>query len=151
LDNNPTDDYLREFEKEKVVWQRITQEPRFAFVPEGIYCEATTHFLTGRNLKYFLGVFNSKFFEFAFYKYYMGGGIEGEIKGNFIGKFPLPPITPSNQSLVSQIENLVDEIIKAKKQDKNADTTQWEREIDELVYKLYDLTEDEIKIIEEQT
>ncbi len=30
-----------------------------------------------------------------------------------------------------------------------ADTTAWEREIDQLVYELYGLTEDEIKLVEE--
>jgi len=34
------------------------------------------------------------------------------------------------------------------KKESNVNATGWEREIDELVYKLYDLTEDEIKIIE---
>jgi hypothetical protein len=43
----------------------------------------------------------------------------------------------------------VDKILAAKKENKNADTSNWEREIDKLVYKLYDLTEEEIKIIEE--
>lgn len=31
----------------------------------------------------------------------------------------------------------------------NADTSAWEREIDGLVYKLYDLTEEEVRLIEE--
>ncbi|WP_288006194.1 hypothetical protein [Thermonema sp.] len=42
----------------------------------------------------------------------------------------------------------MDKILAAKKQDKNADTTQWEREIDEMVYELYGLTEEEIKVVE---
>jgi len=42
----------------------------------------------------------------------------------------------------------VDKILAAKRTDKNSDTSKWEQEIDELVYKLYDLTEEEIKIVE---
>jgi len=49
---------------------------------------------------------------------------------------------------VKQIETLVDKIITAKKQNPQSDTTELEREIDHLVYQLYDLTPDEIKIIE---
>ncbi|MGB4292283.1 MAG: hypothetical protein WBJ37_05300 [Bacteroidales bacterium] len=43
----------------------------------------------------------------------------------------------------------MDKILAATKQDKNADMSQWEREIDRLVYRLYGLSEEEIKIIEE--
>ena len=45
-----------------------------------------------------------------------------------------------------RIIKLVDEILKVKK--KNIDTTKLETEIDELVYQLYDLTAEEIEIIE---
>jgi adenine-specific DNA-methyltransferase len=43
---------------------------------------------------------------------------------------------------------LVNKILTAKKQNPSADTTDLENQIDQLVYKLYDLTEEEIKIIE---
>jgi hypothetical protein len=43
---------------------------------------------------------------------------------------------------------IVDQILAAKKQDPQADIGQWEKEIDQLVYKLYNLTDEEIKIIE---
>jgi hypothetical protein len=42
----------------------------------------------------------------------------------------------------------VDKIITEKQRNPNTDTSQWEKEIDEMVYKLYDLTEEEIEIIE---
>jgi len=42
----------------------------------------------------------------------------------------------------------VDNISAAKKQNKNANTSVWEHEIDALVYRLYDLTEEEIQIID---
>ena len=41
----------------------------------------------------------------------------------------------------------MDKIFSAKKENKNADTTAWEQEIDGLVYRLYELCEEEIKII----
>jgi hypothetical protein len=43
---------------------------------------------------------------------------------------------------------LVDKILEAKKENPQADTIELEREIDNLVYRLYDLTEDEIKLVE---
>ena len=58
-----------------------------------------------------------------------------------------PSITTSNEPIVKQIEALVDKILVAKQQNPHADTSHLERQIDQLVYKLYNLTDDEIKII----
>ncbi|MBW7844079.1 MAG: N-6 DNA methylase [Bacteroidia bacterium] len=59
-------------------------------------------------------------------------------------QFPIPKILTSR--LENQFEKLVDEILKKKKA--NQDTTAIEKEIDVLVYKLYELTYDEVKIID---
>jgi adenine-specific DNA-methyltransferase len=48
----------------------------------------------------------------------------------------------------SIIESLVDDIISQKAKHPSADTTALENRIDELVYKLYDLTYDEVKVID---
>jgi len=61
---------------------------------------------------------------------------------------PLRPLTYTIESTVAQIEQLVSTILEAKNQNPQVDTINWEREIDKLVYKLYGLTEEEIKIIE---
>ena len=47
-----------------------------------------------------------------------------------------------------QIDELVDEILAIKKQSPTADTTTLESQIDQLVYELYGLTEEEIEIVE---
>jgi len=44
-----------------------------------------------------------------------------------------------------------DGILAAKRSNPQADTSAWEREIDHLVYQLYDLTPEEIAIVEEST
>lgn len=59
-----------------------------------------------------------------------------------------PPITSANRPLVNQIETLVDKILAAKKQNPAADTSQWGKEINQIVYKLYELNEEEIKIMD---
>ena len=43
---------------------------------------------------------------------------------------------------------LVDQIITAKKKDPNANTSALERQIDEMVYKIYGLTDGEVEIVE---
>ncbi|HOV14221.1 MAG TPA: hypothetical protein PK771_08055 [Spirochaetota bacterium] len=43
---------------------------------------------------------------------------------------------------------LVDKILDIKKENHSADTTELERQIDRMVYELYGLTEEEIRIVE---
>jgi len=47
-----------------------------------------------------------------------------------------------------QITAIVDKIIQAKQLNASSDTSQWEKEIDIIVYQLYDLTFDEAKIFD---
>jgi len=156
--------YYPEFEKEKIVWQEIVREPSFAYDNTGIYCEATTFLMTGRNLKYIIGLLNSKPVTFFFKNYYAGGGLGKEgfrYKKAFLEQIPLPPITPQNQPLVQKIESLVDKMLSLHKRlneigDKKTDERakieeeikKTDAEIDELVYKIYGITEEEKKIIE---
>lgn len=55
------------------------------------------------------------------------------------------PIATGSQA--DQIERLVEQILAAKQMNPNADVSNQEREIDQLVYQLYGLTEEEIRII----
>ncbi|EMF3259638.1 hypothetical protein V3K23_001307, partial [Campylobacter coli] len=52
------------------------------------------------------------------------------------------------QKIADELINLVDEILKAKEQDKNANTQELENKINSIVYKLYNLNNEEIRIIE---
>jgi len=61
---------------------------------------------------------------------------------------PIPLITSFNEQIVKQIDQLVDKILSDKKADPNADTTNLEHEIDNLVYQLYEFTDKEIYLIE---
>ncbi len=107
--------------------------------------------MTGENIKYICGLLNSNPVNYFFRIYYSGGGLGKEgyrYKKAFLENLPIPPITPATEPIVSQIESLVDKILAAKKGNPQADTSVWEKEIDRLVYKLYELTEEEIRIIE---
>jgi len=57
-------------------------------------------------------------------------------------------VTSENEVVVRQIEDLVDTIIYIKKQDKLKDTSRYECEINQLVYRLYELSSEEISVIE---
>ncbi|MGL2756138.1 DUF7149 domain-containing protein [Helicobacter pylori] len=148
--------YLEDFEKEKIVYSEIVQEPRFYLDNGecelgGFYAEATSFILTGENLHYLLGMLHSKLITFAFKTFYAGGGL-GEsgyrYKKAFIERLPIPKITTKNQELADKITDYAEQILKTKAKDPKANTQGLEKEIDALVYQLYHLTDEEIKIIE---
>ncbi len=149
--------YLQEFEKEKIVYGEIVQEPRF-YLDNGecelgvFYAEATSFILTGEHLRYLLGMLHSKLITFTFKTFYAGGGL-GEsgyrYKKAFIERLPIPQITEKNQELADKITDGAERILKAKEKDPKANTQELEKEIDALVYQLYNLTDEEIKTIED--
>nr|BCI57755.1 type IIG restriction enzyme R and M protein [Helicobacter pylori] len=149
--------YLEDFEKEKIVYGEIVQEPRF-YLDNGecelgvFYAEATSFILTGEHLRYLLGMLHSKLITFAFKTFYAGGGL-GEsgyrYKKAFIERLPIPQITKSNKPTTDKIIALVDKILQTKEKDPKANTQGLEKEIDALVYQLYNLTDEEIKTIED--
>ncbi|OPG49441.1 class I SAM-dependent DNA methyltransferase [Helicobacter pylori] len=148
--------YHGDFEKEKIVYGEIVQEPRF-YLDNGecelgyFYAEATSFILTGEHLRYLLGMLHSKLITFAFKTFYAGGGL-GEsgyrYKKAFIERLPIPKITPQNQELADKITDCTEQILQSKAKDPKANTQGLEKEIDALVYQLYHLTDEEIKIIE---
>ena len=64
----------------------------------------------------------------------------------YFGQIPIPQ---NNEDQANLIIKIVDQILVAKKSDPTTDTTALEKEIDQLVYELYGLTEEEIKIVEQ--
>ncbi|GAA7066658.1 class I SAM-dependent DNA methyltransferase [Helicobacter pylori] len=143
--------YLEDFEKEKIVYPCImAKEPCFVYEEKGFYAPAPANIITGdkTEIKYITALLNSKCIYFAMRKFYMGGGIEGELKTNNLEKIPIPKITPKNQELARKITACAKAILEAKEKDPKANTQELEKEIDALVYQLYHLTDEEIKIIE---
>lgn len=114
------------------------------------------------------GILNSKLLQWYFsFKFNFGGG-----KGtDSFGEIPIPQITPQNGNLANEIINLVDEILKANEKiklyEKHMPTLSLDEKleakenidalndkikindekIDKLVFKLYELTSDEIALI----
>ena len=148
--------YHEEFEKEKIVYSEIVRNSQFyldsdKYNPSRFYAEATSFILTGENLHYLLAILNSKCATFVFKTFYAGGGL-GEsgfrYKKQFLEKLPIPKIDSTNKALSDEIISLVEQILDSKAKDPTTDTKELESKIDFLVYKLYHLTNDEIKIIE---
>ncbi|EAK0436775.1 class I SAM-dependent DNA methyltransferase [Campylobacter lari] len=143
--------YLEEFEKEKIVYPCImSKEPCFSYEKNHSIAMAPANTITSEPniLKYLIAFLNSDFIYLMLRKFYMGGGIEGELKTNNLEKLPIPKINSKNEKLANELISLVDEILVLKEQDKNANTKTQETKINSIVYKLYNLNEEEISIIE---
>ncbi|QEE96836.1 class I SAM-dependent DNA methyltransferase [Helicobacter pylori] len=144
--------YLQDFEKEKIVYPCImAKEPCFVYEEKGFYAPAPANIITGdkTEIKYLTALLNSKCIYFAMRKFYMGGGIEGELKTNNLEKIPIPKITPKNQELAHKITDYAKQILALKEKNPKDNTQELEKEIDALVYQLYNLTDEEIKTIED--
>ena len=137
--------YLPMFEKPKIVFTKASKQQAFAYDTDNYYLLNTSYFISGENLKYLLGLLNSKLMNFCFKKFYQSGGIEGEISLQAIENFPIK----FSEKFYKKITELVDKIIENKKQ--NKETKKLEQEIDKTVYKIYGLSKEEIQIIENET
>lgn len=137
----------RFFKGEKIIAVRKCLQPIFTYTDFDCYVSATFYVIkTGRvNLKYLTALLNSKLISFWLKHKGKMQGTNFQIDKEPLINLPLKKASNGNQQLFI---NLVDQILVAKKTDATADTSALEHEIDRLVYQLYDLTEEEIKIIE---
>ncbi|ELB3867881.1 Eco57I restriction-modification methylase domain-containing protein [Campylobacter coli] len=133
-----------------VALRKCVGEPKFSYVDFDCYVSATFYVIKTQriNVKYLTAILNSKLI--AFWLKHKGKmqGNNYQIDKEPLLNIPIVTINSKNKKLADELINLVDEILKAKEQDKNANTQELENKINSLVYKLYNLTEDEIKIIE---
>lgn len=144
--------YYGEFEKECIAWQRVTQLPSFILTKGHTLLLDSMAFLTSQDsktTKYLLGFLNSRA---IFYYFSQIGHLYSDkgflLSNQYVERFPIPQITESNQSTADKIIALVERILEQKEQDPSSSTQELEKEIDSLVYTLYNLTDEEIKIIE---
>ncbi|GAA7104717.1 type II restriction endonuclease Eco57I subunit R [Helicobacter pylori] len=147
--------YLEDFEKEKIVWNPVSGEYFFTFIKDEIYFNNSLFMMTSKTLKtrdfyYICGLLNTTLYRWltiqmtnliTIGKYAYGSKDK-------IERLPIPKITEKNQELARKITDGAKQILALKEKDPKANTQRLEKEIDALVYRLYNLTDEEIKIIE---
>lgn len=107
----------------------------------------------GLNLEYVLSLLNSSLLDYLVQKSstpFRGGYFA--YSRQFIEQLPIHPINfadPAERAEHDALVRLVERILAVKRTDAKADTSALEREIDERVYRLYGLSPDEIKLVEE--
>ncbi|MGL2589798.1 DUF7149 domain-containing protein [Helicobacter pylori] len=146
--------YLEDFEKEKIVYPETSQGAYFVYENSGMFLEKTAFMIVSDayNLKLLTALLNSKLVTFYF-KNFCGGCILGksgyQYNKHALEKIPIPQITTKNQELARKITDCAERILQAKEKNPKANTQELEKEIDALVYQLYNLTDEEIKTIED--
>jgi type I restriction-modification system DNA methylase subunit len=142
----------RIFERPKILTRQTADKIIAAYDEENFYYANTLHgtAITDRayHPHYVLGLLNSRITTW----YYRSntdeeGKVFAQIKIELLRKLPIPRADRDQQRPVIQ---LVGKILTAKQRDTEADMATLVREIDRLVYDLYDLTPEEIKIVESE-
>ena len=137
------------FKGEKIIVQRkCVGNPSFSYSDFDCYVSAAFYVIqTNRfNHKYLTGLLNSKLITFWLKN-------KGKMQGNNyqLDKEPLLqiPICHLKNVMRQQIIAIVDQILTSRKSNPNSDISTFEKRINSLVYKLYDVTPEEQKIIEQ--
>ncbi len=138
--------YIEDFDKPKIIYQEICKEASYAFDEECCFLSNNAYMMTSDNynLKVLLGLLNSKLYWWFFTKNNIVLGSSAiRMLAMYIEMLPIPKV---DTKTTNKISKLVDKIIELKKQ--GGDTSILESEVDEIVYSLYGLSEEEIRVIE---
>ena len=135
----------------KLIWRQTAQYPICTIDYIGIWFGRSIQagiiknsFINKISYEYLCGLLNSKYLRYLYENNVRETGkVFPQVKLEKLK--PLPIIITKNQS---SIVNLVKEAIKTKKENPKADITNIEIQIDILVYKLYNLTYEEVKVID---
>jgi hypothetical protein len=137
--------YYDLFERPKIIFPNLQNSNKFALDKSGTYLNAPAVFLPTEDLA-LLSILNSKtvwYFLKTICVVRNGGYIE--VKPQYFEQIPIPPLSAENRAI---LESKTQEILTTINQNPLADISIFEKEIDQLVYQIYDLTEEEIAIVE---
>lgn len=132
--------YYEEFEKEKIVWAETSKDNQLCIVEAGVYLNKTTFMIPASDYN-LLGILNSnlvRFFLDATVSKVRGGYFS--MSKSYVSQVPI--------LATDRLAPLVSQILTLKKADPETDTSTLEAQIDQLVYQLYGLTEEEIEIVD---
>ncbi len=144
----PQERFTKIFDGPKMIYPDCAKEMRVAYEQLGAYGTMAMYFVPYDPI--IMGILNSKLFDWyarmtfaTFGDPWNGGRII--FKTIYMSKFPIPTV---ETKIGEAVKKKVEQVLTAKKSNPEISTITLETEIDNLVYKLYDLTPEEIKIIE---
>ena len=146
------------FKKPKIVMARMTDKIRCAIDFDNFYCAKVNVIIAKNNklkmLKNILGILNSNLINFYYKETYRALHKKGDALGfdiPSVEKIPVPFIDEKSDAIsciIDNILNIMRENDFQENQEKQNAVKQYEKQIDIMVYKLYDLTYEEILTID---
>ncbi|MEA5512343.1 TaqI-like C-terminal specificity domain-containing protein [Crocosphaera sp. UHCC 0190] len=137
--------YYNEFETFKIIYPDIANNCNFSLDLNQLFPDCTLFMIPNGSLS-LLAILNSKVIHSFFPQ--ICPKIRGDFmrfKSIYVSQIPIPKATEKQEKSVTEIVN---KILEIKSNNPNADVSELEREIDQLVYELYGLNEEEIAIME---
>ena len=138
----------RFFKGEKIIsLRKCVGSPCFAYCDFDCYVPAMYYVIQSNrwNMRYLTGVLNSKLVAFWLRKRGKMQGENYQVDKEPLMNIPLPAATIDEQNIIAEC---VSSIIESKKSDSFTEISALESKIDNLVYQLYGLTEEDINIVE---
>ena len=137
------------FKCAKIVCPQRSKTNTFGYNECDWYAASDVFYITkpqnGYNIKYILGLLNSRLYYFWLYN-------KGKKKGENLELTAKPlseiPIKKAPSDIQNRVVEIIDKIIDLKKINQDYDTSSLERTIDFIVYELYGLTNAEIRMID---
>ncbi len=136
--------YYKNFLKEKIFWIELSDKSGFCIDSDNFYPLAGTWVMTGENLKFLLSILNSNLGEWYFTQISTSSGMGTNMWKKY--KVELMPIKNTTTKIIEKITKLVDNVMI--KKSKSIETLKDEFEINNFIYKLYNLTYNEVLIID---
>ena len=139
LDNNPCQEYLDDFSKQKIVWGEISDKPKFALDTCGEYTISNTAFmLTGDHLEYLVAILNSEYSQYCFSRISTTTG-EGTVRWlkYKIETLPIPPLNRiAEKTILNYLSGLeIEQTVNDS--------------INQIIYNMFNFTDEEIRYIKE--
>lgn len=139
-------DYLEDFNTHRIIYNDIAQKLTFALADPGVFINNTAYYIKGEmnTLKYLIAFLNSSIIDW----YYRS--ISVQLGANAVRMFSIYmknlPVPKATEKTKTQLLKLVDKILTLKHtSNENIDLLQ--KDIDKILMEIYNLTEDEMRII----
>ena len=151
--------YYEEFEKEKIVWAETDSNLNLAYATAGMYLQKTCFMIIGKDINFIMSILNSKLGQFTIRSIAPNLGSKGmSLTKESVKLIPIPliqrdkeaqkPFEEAAERIIDAYEKLQGEKSTRKRQLYQNLIDSSSAKIDRMVYKLYGLTEKEIRYIE---
>jgi len=142
--------YLEDFYRHKIIYPETTQGAYFAYDKNSNFIDKTAFILISKDPLFLLSILSSKLFSYSYKKIFSSielGESAYQYNKHALEKLPIAKLKQEEQVPFLRLMN---EILNSKNNGVNADTISLEKELDTLIYNLYNITEEEVNFIESQ-